>query len=431
MTSAPRPLSDRPFDVVLFGATGFTGKLVAEYLAAHAAESGLSWAIAGRSRDKLEAVRRELTAMDEALAELPLRVADAHDVADLDALVPQARVVCTTVGPYAKHGFELARACARHGTSYCDLTGEPQFVRRLIDECHATAKETRARIVTCAGYDSVPSDLGTLMAWDYAHRTRGEGLAWCKIFTGRIRGAASGGTVASIFGVLDGAKESREVRRLLLDPHGLAPVRGKAPRDPFEDDQRGVRFDKDIGCWTAPFVMAAINARIVRRSHALFREEPIENARVPGGYGPRFRYHEAMSFQPGPRGLALASLVTAGIGGFIAAAAFPPTRMLLEELILPAPGAGPTREAIDSGFFEMHVIAKTASGKRLRGRVAGTRDPGYGETATMLGETAIGLARDGVRLDARFGVLTPATGLGMRLVERLRAAGMTFDIHEA
>ena len=424
-----RRLEDRPLDVVLFGATGFTGKLVAEYLAAHAGESGVRWAIAGRSEPKLEAVRQELAKKDEALAVLPIRVADSHDVATLDALVPQARVVCTTVGPYAKHGLELARACARHGTSYCDLTGEPNFVRAVIDQCHEQARETRARLVSCAGYDSIPSDLGAHMAWDYAKRTHGEGLSWVKIFTGRTKGAASGGTVASALGIMEAAKESREVRRLLLDPHGLDPVPGAAPRDPFEDDQRGVRFDQDLGRWTAPFVMASVNARIVRRSHALLREEATGSGRS-GGYGERFRYNEAMSFGRGPRGLVTASLVTAGIGGFFAAAAFPLTRRLLERRVLPAPGEGPSREAIESGYFEMHVLAETESGKRLRGRIAGTRDPGYGETAKMLSETAMCLAKDGARLDARFGVLTPASAMGMRLVERLRAAGMTFDMHD-
>lgn len=421
--STPRPLEQRPFDVVLFGATGFTGKLVAEYVAERAADGGVRWAIAGRSRDKLEAVRRDLAAKDEALADLPVLIADAHDVAALDRVVPQARVLCTTVGPYAEHGLELARACARHGTSYCDLTGEPTFVRAVIDECHDVARATRARLVTSCGYDSIPSDLGAHMAWDHATRTRGEGLSWVKSFTGRTKGSASGGTVASVLGLIDTAKRSRDVRRLLLDPHGLDPERGKAPKDPFEDDQRGVRFDKDLGRWTAPFVMASINARIVRRSHALLREEG-------GGYGQRFRYHEAMSFGRGPRGLATASLVTAGVAGLFAAASLPLTRGVLERAVLPAPGEGPSREAIERGFFEVHVLARTDSGKRLRGRVAGTRDPGYGETAKMLAESAMCLAKDGARLEPRFGVLTPATAMGMRLVERLRGAGMTFDVHD-
>ncbi len=419
-----RPLEDRPFDVVLFGATGFTGKLVAEYLAAHAEANGVRWAIAGRSRAKLEAVRRDLAAKDEALADLPIIIADSHDADALERLVPEARVVCTTVGPYAKYGLELARACARAGTSYCDLTGEPTFIRTVIDECHDIARGTRARLVHCCGYDSIPSDLGAHMAWEHANRTLGEGLSWVKIFTGRMKGAASGGTVASMLGIMEAAKESREVRRLLFDPHGLDPERGKAPNDPFEHDQRSVRFDQDLGRWTAPFVMASVNARVVRRSHALLREEG-------GGYGLRFRYNEAMGFARGPRGLVTASIVTGGIGGLFAAAAFGPTRKVLERMLLPKPGEGPSREAIENGYFEMNVLGATESGRRLRGRVAGTQDPGYGETAKMLAESAMCLAKDTARIAPRFGVLTPASAMGMRLVERLRDAGMTFDIHDA
>lgn len=417
---------DRPLDVVVFGATGFTGKLVAEYLAEHAGDA--AWAIAGRSRDKLEAVRRDLAKCRRRLAELPILVADSHDQASLEQLARASRVVATTVGPYAKHGLDLARSCARHGTSYCDLTGEPQFVRTLIDECHDVARGTKARLVPCAGFDSVPSDLGAFIAWDHAQRSYGEGLAWCKIFTRRLRGKLSGGTFATILATVEAAKQDPGVRRLLFDPHGLDPERdgargggGPDARDPFEDDQRTVRFDHDVGGFTAPFLMASINTRVVRRSHALLREED-------GGYGQRFVYNEAMSFGPGARGLVAASLVTAGIGALVGAAALPQTRALLERLVLPKPGEGPSREAIEAGSFEMGIVAKTESGKRLRGRIAGSQDPGYGETAKMLSEAALSLAEDAGELPPRFGVLTPASALGRRLVERLRRAGMSFEI---
>jgi short subunit dehydrogenase-like uncharacterized protein len=416
---------NREFDILLFGASGFTGKLVAEYLATRAAEEGATWALAGRSRPKVEAVRKELASIDEAHADVPIVIADALDGRALDAIVPRARVVCTTVGPYRAYGAPLARACANHGTSYCDLTGEPHFVRLIIDECHARARETKARIVHCAGFDSIPSDLGAHLAWDYAKRTHGEGLSWVKIFTGRMRGTASGGTVASGLGLIEAAKSDREIRKLLLDPHGLDPRRGVAPRDPFEDDQRTVVFDEKIGGWTAPFVMASINTRVVRRSHALLQEEDGH------GYGERFRYNEAMGFSAGPKGFVRASLTTAATGALFAAAAVPALRTLLEKTVLPEPGQGPTRAQIESGFFEMSIIARTESGRRLRGTIRGTRDPGYGETAKMLGETALCLSKDTPRLAPRFGVLTPATAMGMRIVERLRAAGMTFDITDA
>jgi short subunit dehydrogenase-like uncharacterized protein len=419
------PTRERAFDVVLFGATGFTGRLVAEYMAEHAERAGVRWAIAGRNREKLEAVKADLQQRSPKLAELPIRVADSLDVAALDALVPDTRVICTTVGPYAKYGKELVAACARHGVSYCDLSGESTFVRAMIDQHHETARTNHTRIVTSSGFDSIPSDLGTFVAWDYARRTHGEDLSWVKVFVGKLKGAASGGTFASGLALLDEAKKSRAVRRLLRDPHGLDPTPWHGPRDPFEDDQRGVRFDADVGRWTAPFVMAAVNTRIVRRSHGLFREAG------GAGYGKKFRYHEAMSFRAGPRGLLQASILTAGIGLLLGAATMPPTRHLLERAFLPAPGEGPSREAIERGCFELHVLARTESGRHLRGRVVGTRDPGYGETAKMLSESAFCLAKDADRLDPRYGVLTPATAMGLRLVERLRAAGMTFEVGDA
>jgi short subunit dehydrogenase-like uncharacterized protein len=419
-------MSDRPFDIILFGATGFTGKLVAEYLAKEAKGRDVKWAIAGRNPVKLEAVRAELARTDPALGDLHLLTAESHDVAALDKLAPQTRVVCTTVGPYLKYGKELVAACARAGTSYCDLTGETPFVRMSADSFDEEAKRTKARIVHCAGFDSIPSEMSALLAREHA----GEDLAWVKMFVARMSGGLSGGTISSMFTIMEQAKSDRDVRRLLFDPHGLDPEpsappgqRGTAPKDPFEDDQRAIKFDKDIGRWTAPFVMAAINTRVVRRSHAILKRENQK------GYGPRFRYNEAMSFGKGPAGLAAASLVVAGLGAFMGAAAIDPVRALLERTVLPAPGEGPSKEQQERGFFEMRIVAKSESGKKITGRIAGNKDPGYGQTAVMLAESAICLAKDA--LAERYGVLTPATAMGMPLVTRLRAAGMTLEAHDA
>ena len=414
----------RDFDIVLFGATGFTGKLVAEYLAQNAKGRNVKWAIAGRNPVKLEAVRAELARANEGLSELPILTADSHDVAALDKLAPRASVVCTTVGPYMKYGKELVAACARAGTSYCDLTGETPFVRMSADENDGEAKKTKARIVHCAGFDSIPSEMSALLAREHA----GEDLAWVKSFVGKMSGGLSGGTISSMFNLMETAKSDRAMRRLLFDPHALDPVRGEAPRDAFEDDQRGVRFDRDIGRWTAPFVMAAINTRVVRRSHALLRAEDQR------GYGPRFRYNEAMSFAKGPAGLAVATAVTAGLAAFMGAAAIDPLREVLGRTVLPSPGEGPSKTQRDNGSFEIHVVAKTESGKKIAGRIAGNKDPGYGGTAVMLAESAMCLAKDTEgegAIPERYGVLTPATAMGMTLVKRLRSAGMTLEVHDA
>ena len=412
-------MSDREFDIVLFGATGFTGKLVAEYLAGRMERPG-RWAIAGRNPKKLEAVKKGLVDRDARLADLTILLADGHDDTTLDALVPRARVVCTTVGPYGQHGRRLASACARHGTHYCDITGEVPFIRASIDDNHAKATETKARIVHCCGFDSIPSDLGVFVCWDHAKK-KGGSLSWAKCFVGEMRGTASGGTAATMLAIVEEATRDAKVRKLLGNPHALDPVvpRGRR-RDPFESDVRGVAFDSDIDRWTAPFVMATINTRIVRRSHALI------------GYGDGFRYRESMSLPKGPRGFVAATAVSAGTAAFAIGAALPPTRALLARFVLPKAGEGPSKEVRDAGHFTFRLIAEgtgtDGAALRATATVKGTSDPGYGETAKMLGESALCLAEDDAKLEPRYGVLTPASAMGMTLVERLRAAGMTFAV---
>jgi short subunit dehydrogenase-like uncharacterized protein len=408
-------MSGRNFDVVLFGATGFTGKLVAEYLSKNGPKD-LRWCIAGRNRDKLEAVRRELD-----LGDLPIRVADGHDEKALEALVPETRVVCTTVGPYAKHGVLLARIAAKSGTHYCDLTGEPQFIRRSIDENEEPARKSGARIVHTCGFDSIPFDLGVLLLWDHAKKTGAKGLRWAKGFCGATKGSFSGGTIASMAVLFDEATKDKDVRRLLGDPHALDPVRtGGRTQDPFEQDQRSIRFDPDIERWTAPFLMATVNTRVVRRSNAL----------TPGHYGEDFKYQESMSFMKGPKGFFMASGITAALGGFAAAFAFAPTRKLITNKL--KPGDGPSKEEREAGYFKTSFVGETEDGQKIRSRVEADGDPGYQETAKMLGESAMCLARDGERLpkEPGAGVLTPSTAMGMALVERLRAAGMRLSVDD-
>ncbi len=405
----------RTYDVVLFGATGFTGKLVAEYLARKHA-SALRWTIAGRSEAKLADVKAEIVRIEPALSALDVLVADSADARALSDIAKRTCVVCSTVGPYLKYGMPLARACAENGTSYCDLAGEVPFVRRSIDENHARAQATGARIVHSAGFDSIPSDLGVLLLHE-AFRVRGKALASAAFFCGPMKGSFSGGTVASMMEILDAASHDRDLRRLIGDPYALLPDRTK-DRGPDGRDQRDVRYEPRIGQWTGPFVMAAINTRVVRRSNAL----------QDFAYGKSFAYSEAMSFGPGPKGLARAVGVTAALGAFVGVASFAKGRKLLARL-MPAPGKGPSKAARDAGFFRVRIVGE-GDGLRVDARVEGTSDPGYGETAKMLGEAAVCLAKDEGSLPRRYGVLTPASAMGMHLVDRLRAAGMTFETRE-
>jgi short subunit dehydrogenase-like uncharacterized protein len=415
--------SPRRLDVVLWGATGFTGGLVAEYLArTYGVGRRLRWALAGRSREKLEKVRSGLEAVDPRAREVPLLVGDSADRASLDAICRETRVVASAVGPYAIHGRDLVAACVEAATDYCDLTGEFPFVREMIDLHHDRARARGARIVHCCGYDSIPSDLGTLVVQTYMQNKHGRRCAEVKCFARGGGMAMSGGTAASILELAKEATGSSRVRRMLADPYALDP--GRESRGPDGRDPLGPHYDHDLKRWTGPFMMAATNARVVRRTNAL----------LGYAYGRDFRYKEAMSFGTGAKGWLAATATAAGTVGFMATAALPPARWLLTKTILPAPGEGPSRETRERGSFTMQLVgtAEASNGApatKVFGTVHGTQDPGYGATSRMLGESAACLALDG-EVSVTGGVLTPAACMGMRLVERLRAASFAFEASE-
>ncbi len=414
------PDRSRQHDIVLWGATGFTGALVAEYLAQHLTETGIRLALGGRNAAKLEALRDRLARRFPAAADLPLILADSHDRESLDAMAAAAEVVCTTVGPYAKFGHELVAACVEEGTDYCDLTGEVPFIRAMIDSHHERAKATGARIVHCCGFDSIPSDLGVLMLHQAAAGRFGVTLDRITLVLGASRGGFSGGTVASLTNVLEEAKSDPAIRRIVTDPYALNPEGER--HGPDGPDLAGPRLDRDLGRWVGPFVMAAINTRVVRRSNAL----------ADWRYGRDFRYAEVTGFPPGIKGRLGATAMAGGLGAFAAALSWGPTRSLLTRTLLPSPGDGPDRQTREKGFFNitLHGSGTAADGQAfdITATVRGNKDPGYGETATMLGESALCLALDGASLESDGGILTPATALGLTLVDRLRRAGMVFEI---
>jgi short subunit dehydrogenase-like uncharacterized protein len=413
--------ASRAFDIVVWGASGFTGRLVAEFLArTYGIGRDLRWALGGRNRDKLEKVRADLETVAPSARDLAIVIGDSGDRASLDAVVRQARVVLTTVGPYAIHGAELVAACVAASTDYCDLTGEPQFIRDMIDRHHVRARETGARIVHSCGYDSIPSDLGTLVTQNVMRERHGTSCVAVKCFAGEQKGGISGGTVASMIHVIETASRDAHVRRVLADPYALDPDRG-AP-GPDGRDQVGVRYDRDLQRWTGLFAMAAINARVVRRTNAL----------LDYAYGRDFRYAEAMSFPRGPKGFFGAASVSLGTLGFFAALSVPPVRRLVMKK-LPAPGEGPSKETRDSGFFVTRLVGTAEAvgappPPKVFVTVRGTGDPGYAATARMLGESAVCLARDGTAIASGGGVLTPAACMGARLVERLERVGIAFEV---
>lgn len=405
------------FNVVLFGASSFVGQILAGYLLErHGVSGDVRWAIAGRSKSKLEALRTEL---GEAAAELPLIIADADHEQSLRDLCELTDVLVSTVGPYALYGSALVKVCAETGTDYLDLAGEPQWIAQMIQQHEAAAKASGARLVHCAGFDSVPSDLGVHFLQQQAMQRFEQPCSRVKLRVKAMRGNASGGTVASMLESVRQATADPAMRKLLGNPYAFCPdVKGHMPRQP---NINFATYDADAGAWAAPFVMAGINTKVVHRSNALSGY----------AYGQRFVYDEAMLMGKGLRGRLSAVGLAMGLAGFVGAAAIKPSRALLERFVLPKPGEGPTPAQQESGFYDIRLYGKTAAGEELTAKVTGDRDPGYGSTAKILGEAAVCLALDISKKDIAGGFWTPATALGDKFITRLTEhAGLTFSLIE-
>ena len=402
----------REFDVIIWGATGFTGRLVAEYyLKQYGLGSDLKWAMAGRSQTKLEQVRSSLGNSD-----IPLLLADSHDPESLSVLVKRSKVICTTVGPYAKYGNELVAACVENGTDYCDLAGETQWIRRMIDQHYAAAQKSGSRIVHCCGFDSIPSDMGTYFLQKEAKNQFGEYCQQVKMRLKSIKGGFSGGTFASMNNVMDEASKDPSVAKTIFNPYGLNPKGEQS--GPDKADLQSVKYDADLGAWIMPFIMAGINTRVVRRSHAL-NGYP---------YGKDFRYDESMVSGEGLSGRLKGYVGLIALGAMMAGK---PGSLYkkFQARFTPKPGEGPTRKERESGFFNFTIIGKFRDGEIMTAKVTGDRDPGYGSTSKMLGESAVCLALDKKISPKISGVLTPSTAMGDALLKRLEQnAGLTFSI---
>ncbi|HNG10865.1 MAG TPA: saccharopine dehydrogenase NADP-binding domain-containing protein [Agitococcus sp.] len=402
------------YQLVVYGATSFVGQLLTRYLVqTYGVNQQLKWAIAGRSASKLNELKQNLGSGASQLATI---IADAQDESALKAMCQQTKVVVSTVGPYALYGSSLVKVCATLGTDYCDLTGEPQWIARMIEQYESAAQASGARIVHCCGFDSIPSDLGTFYLQQQAQQRLGQTCSQVKFRVKAIRGGFSGGTVASMMELFSEISKNPSLRKVMANPYALCPPSNQ--QKPKQPNLQFAQYDKDAEAWSAPFVMAGINTKVVHRSNALSNY----------AYGTQFIYDETMLTGKGLIAGAVAVGASVGLAGFVAAAVIPPTRRILQKIV-PQAGEGPTPKQQEQGFYDIRLIGLTDNGQRLTAKVTGDRDPGYGSTAKMLGEAAVCLATDISKNDKTGGFWTPSTALGQRLIERLEAkAGLTFKI---
>jgi len=401
---------NREFDILIWGASGFTGRLVVQYLLnQYGVNQSLRWAVGGRNGAKLARVMEEIGAQ-----EVPILIADSHDLAALEEMATRTKVVCTTVGPYALYGTKMVQACISSGTHYCDLTGEVPWMRRMIDAHHQAAQEKQVRIVHTCGFDSIPSDMGVYFFQKQVKEATGEYCQHIRFRLKASKGGASGGTIASMMNILTESEKDPSILDVLADPYSLNPEGMREGKD--GPDLMDSAYDPIAKAHIAPFVMGTINTRVVRRSHAL--------SGMP--YGGDFQYDEASLTGKGVSGKLKAGVMSFAMGMLTNAS---PSSMMgkLMGNFLPKPGEGPSEQVRETGFFVIDLYGSMANGEVHKARVKGDRDPGYGSTSKMLGESAVCLALDS--LDSPYGMLTPSTAMGDHLLERLQKnAGLSFEL---
>ncbi|MDB2331373.1 saccharopine dehydrogenase NADP-binding domain-containing protein [Alteromonas sp.] len=387
----------REFDVVIFGATGFTGKLVAEYFQAeYGSDDSVSWAIAGRNESKLQQVKEELGISDSVTS----IVADGDDDTALDALTKRTQVVLTTVGPYQIYGEKLLSACVENGTGYTDLCGEPAWMHQMINKYEDKAKETGANIVFSCGFDSVPFDLGVHYLQQHAKTQTGDVIDYVKGRVRKMQGTFSGGTAASLKATMVAAHKDKSIMAALINPYSLADMENSQK----QPDGNKPYYDEALGTWVAPFIMAAINTKNVHRTNYLANY----------AYGKTFQYDEMLMTGPGEKGEAMANHVAKDKS--------------LASDDGPKPGEGPSKEERENGFYDVIFVGTATNGETLSVSVKGDKDPGYGSTSKMIAESALCLCKD-VSLNGGF--FTPAAALGNELIKRLETkAGLTFAIEK-
>lgn len=409
------------YDIVVWGATGFVGQLVAEHLASQYSAEELSVALGGRNQSKLEALATDILRETDSRDEIPTITGDATEPETLREIASQTAVVCTTVGPYTEYGTPLVEACIETGTDYCDLTGEVNWVREMIDRYHEEAVAAETKIVHGCGFDSIPADLGTKLLQSHAQEEYGEPCDYVRIYLDEGKGGVSGGTLASFIKLFEAIENDPIAREAISNPYSLAPPGERQGVDSGEQ-QRPTR-DSFRSIWTAPSPMAVVNERVIRRSNALL-EYP---------WGREFRCTEVIPMGPGIGGAAAAGGITVGLGIGRAAMSSGLLRSGLQRFVFPESGTGPSESEMEAGRFLVTLIGRgtaTDGPFTVMSRIGASRDPGYGATSQMLGEAAMCLLRGTTESPLDGGVLTPASGIGDPLADRLRDVGFTVAVGE-
>lgn len=409
------------YDLVIMGATGFTGKLVVEYLIENygVENEEFTWAIAGRDINKLERLRSSFKYIDSNSNKIPRLVVDSHDTNSLDKMTSISRLVISTVGPYLKFGEALVESCVKNGTHYCDLTGEVPFIRKSIDAFDIKAKKNNCRIVHSCGFDSVPSDIGVLLLQMDSLKRFDKPCDEVNLYVRSIRGGLSGGTIDSMISIFKYMGSNPGHRKLLKSPYSLNP-RESLKNNTWQPILKSVKWDDDIQRWLCPFIMAGFNSRIVMRTNAI----------TDYRYGIDFKYSEVSSYKKGLSGFLKAVVMFIGLVLIQISLKVRPLLWFLRKFFLPSPGEGPSKEIRDNGFFKLDIIGSMDNIKKIRFTVTGEGDPGYSATAKMITESALSILLNQDRIPKVSGVLTPAAGIGVVLAERLNDKGFNFSINE-
>ncbi|MFL3005427.1 MAG: saccharopine dehydrogenase family protein [Candidatus Neomarinimicrobiota bacterium] len=406
-------------DLIVFGATGFTGKLVVEYLIKNYGleNQKFTWAIAGRDKEKLEELKQSLIGVDPQSVKIETYFADSFNSKSLDALTSSCRIIISTVGPYLKFGLPLVESCVKNHTNYCDLTGEVPFIRESIDLFHEKALNNKCRIIHSCGFDSIPSDLGVLLLQKDSQEKFNKVCDNVNLYVSSIKGGLSGGTIYSMINIKKYIHSHPEKRNVLKSPYSLNPI-DKIKNNVRQPVLKSVRWDNTFNKWTSPFLMSGVNTRVVQRTNAIGEFT----------YGENFRYNELSSFKKGLNGFLKACTMLMILAFLQFAMGSNLLLWILKKTIFPKPGEGPSKGKMQSGFFKLKIIGSINEMQKSSVTVLGDSDPGYSATAKMLTESAISTLLNKKKIPKKYGVLTPASGIGLTLIERLKGKGIVFKV---